>query len=73
MQLSACLLFIIFIYSELLFCVCFQYVKEDAFFENPFVYRLLYMTAMFFVFRMRLYVAWTLAGICIVLLFILLK
>ena len=48
--------------TSLVSCVsCWQNVREDAFFENPFWYRLLYMVPMFFIFRMRFYVGWILS------------
>ncbi|XP_006642424.2 lysophospholipid acyltransferase 7 [Lepisosteus oculatus] len=34
------------------------YVRTDSFLERHFLYRLFYMTAIFFVFRMRFYAAW---------------
>ena len=36
----------------------FQYAREDLFYEEPLWYRLLFMVPVFFIFRMRFYVAW---------------
>ncbi|XP_075047603.1 membrane-bound acylglycerophosphatidylinositol O-acyltransferase MBOAT7 [Mixophyes fleayi] len=38
-----------------------DYVKQDEFYECTFLYRLFYMVPIFFVFRMRFYVAWIFA------------
>ncbi|XP_068097321.1 lysophospholipid acyltransferase 7 [Hyperolius riggenbachi] len=38
-----------------------EYVKQDEFYERAFLYRLFYMVPIFFVFRMRFYVAWIFA------------
>ncbi|MEE6482886.1 hypothetical protein FKM82_013380 [Ascaphus truei] len=35
-----------------------EYVKTDEFYECAFLYRLFYMVPVFFVFRMRFYIAW---------------
>lgn len=35
-----------------------DYVRSDAFYERGFSFRLFYMVPIFFVFRMRFYVAW---------------
>ncbi|XP_077323289.1 membrane-bound acylglycerophosphatidylinositol O-acyltransferase mboat7-like isoform X2 [Lithobates pipiens] len=38
-----------------------NYVKKDEFYEQAFLFRLFYMVPIFFVFRMRFYVAWIFA------------
>uniref|UniRef100_A0A8C5R0X6 Leukocyte receptor cluster member 4 n=1 Tax=Leptobrachium leishanense TaxID=445787 RepID=A0A8C5R0X6_9ANUR len=38
-----------------------DYVKNDEFYDRAFLYRLFYMVPIFFVFRMRFYVAWIFA------------
>ncbi|XP_072281470.1 lysophospholipid acyltransferase 7 [Pyxicephalus adspersus] len=38
-----------------------DYVKKDEFYERAFLFRLFYMVPIFFVFRMRFYVAWIFA------------
>ncbi|XP_075696004.1 membrane-bound acylglycerophosphatidylinositol O-acyltransferase MBOAT7 isoform X1 [Rhinoderma darwinii] len=38
-----------------------EYVKKDEFYECSFLYRIFYMVPIFFVFRMRFYVAWIFA------------
>ncbi|KAK2156635.1 hypothetical protein LSH36_208g01079 [Paralvinella palmiformis] len=44
-----------------------QSVREEEFYEQPFWYRYIFMTPMFFLFRMRFYIAWTLAEcMCII-------
>ncbi|XP_006000687.1 lysophospholipid acyltransferase 7 [Latimeria chalumnae] len=43
-----------------------EYVRSDEFYTRPFLFRLFYMVPVFFVFRMRFYVAWVFAeGGCI--------